>query len=103
MLPASAAERDHQVLKAAALILAYAGIHERLGAAEKPMHAVLLIEVFDDGSIPSGQRLEALFASGIRKAAAIEDESTAVTAFVLGHAVAMKRKTEDAHGERFCS
>src|SRR5579864_4751655 len=100
MLAASAAERDHQVLKTAPLILAHAGIHERLGAAEKLMHTFLMIEILDDGSILSGKRFEALFASGIRKTAAIENKSAAVAAFVLGQAFAMEREAENANGER---
>src|SRR5258706_9932114 len=60
------------------------------------MDAFLLIEVVDDRSVFAGESLEALFAAGIREAAAIEDEAAAIAAFVLGQAL-VKRKTENAH------
>jgi len=47
VLAAGAAERDHQILEAALLISADAGIHERQDAGEKLMHALLLLEIFD--------------------------------------------------------
>src|SRR5258708_1083396 len=62
------------------------------------MHAFLLIEVFDHRSVFAGERLEALVADGMWKAAAIEDEAAAISAFVLGQAL-VKGKTENAHDE----
>src|SRR5882724_6582380 len=62
------------------------------------MDAFLLIEVVDDRSVFAGESLEALFASGIREAAAIENEAAAIAAFVLRQAL-VKRKTENAHDE----
>src|ERR1700676_355912 len=59
------------------------------------MHGFLLVEVVDYRSVFSRKRLEALFAAGIREAAAIEHEAAAVAGIVLGQAL-MKRKAEDA-------
>ena len=98
MLAAGAAERDHQIFEATLLIVADARIHQRQDASEKLMHAFLLIEVVDHRGIFTRKCLKALFASGIREAAAIENESAAVAAFVLGQAL-VKRETENADGE----
>ena len=62
------------------------------------MHALLLIEIVDDGPVFSGEKLEAIFAPGIGQAAAIENESASITGFIFGQA-AMKRKTEDSHDQ----
>src|SRR6266478_686641 len=62
------------------------------------MHAFLLIEVVDDRSFFAGEGFEALFAAGIREAAAIEDEAAAISRFVLRQAL-VKRKTENPHDE----
>jgi len=48
MLAAGAPERHHQVLEAAALIRAHAGVHQRHCAGEKLAHALLLVEIVDD-------------------------------------------------------
>src|SRR6266436_5309971 len=98
MLAARTAERDHQILEAALLIIGDAGIHQRQDAGEKLVHGLLLIEIVDDRSVFAGERLEAFFASGIREAAAIENEAAAIAAFVLRQAL-VKRKTENAHDE----
>src|ERR1700692_4288040 len=98
MLAAGAAERDHQVLEAAALVFVNAGIHKRHHAGQKLMHALLLVEVIDDRRIFTGELLEALFASGIRQAAAIKNESAAISAFIFRHA-AVKRKRENSHSQ----
>ena len=50
------------------------------------MHALLLIEIVDHRRVFAGERFEALFASGIREAAAIENESAAVPGLVLRQA-----------------
>ena len=60
------------------------------------MHAFLLIEVVDHRRISARERLEALFASGVRQTAAIKNKSAAVPTVVLRQA-AMKRKTENAN------
>src|SRR5712671_1819129 len=100
MLPAGAAEGDHEVLKAALAITVDTGIHERHHAGKKLVHAFLLIEIVDYRRVLSGQRLEAFFAAGVRQAAAIEYESSAVSAFILRQAT-VKRKTENTHDEVF--
>src|SRR2546423_807485 len=98
MLPACAAERHHQIFEAALLIGGDACIHQRKNAGEKLVHAFLLIEVVDHRSIFPRQFLKALLASGIGKAAAIENKAPAVTAFVFRH-TAMKRKAENSHNK----
>src|SRR5205085_12408901 len=74
MLPACAAERHHQIFEAALLISGDACIHQRKNAGEKLVHAFLLIEIVDHRSIFPRQFLKALLASGIGKAAAIENK-----------------------------
>ena len=62
------------------------------------MNAFLLVEIVDDGSVFAGERFEAVFAAGIGKAAAVENETATVAGFVLGK-IAVKRKTENTHDE----
>src|SRR5271163_1079107 len=100
VLTAGAAERHHQVLEASPLIPAHAFIYQRHGATEKLMHALLLVEVVDYRRVFAGQGFEAFFSSGIREAAAIEDEATTVSRIVLRQA-SVKRKTENSHRQLF--
>src|SRR6266852_1555309 len=86
MLASRAAERDHQTLETATLIIADAGVHKGHNTSEKLMHALLLDEVVDYRDVLARQMLKALFASGIREAAAIENESAAMPGFVLRQA-----------------
>src|SRR5208337_4104523 len=86
MLTAGAPERHHQVLEAAAPISAHTRVHQRHDTGEKLLHALLLVEIVDDGCVFAGESLEALFASGIGEAAAIEDESAAIASLVLRQA-----------------
>src|ERR1019366_6773533 len=83
MLAAGAAERHHQVLEAATLIRAHACVHQRHDAGEKLVHALLPIEIVDYRRVFAGKGFEALFAPGIREAAAIENESAAIAGLVL--------------------
>src|SRR2546426_6977051 len=62
------------------------------------MHAFLLIEIVDDGSVLTGESFEALLAARIGEAAAIEDEAAAIPRIILRQAL-VKRKTENAHDE----
>src|SRR5213592_63468 len=94
MLAAGTAERNHQIFKAALLIVADAGIHKRKDAGEKLMHALLLIEIVDDRSVFTGESLEARFAARIGQAAAIKNEAATVAAFVLGQAAVKGRKRQ---------
>ncbi len=98
MLAARTAERDHQILEAALLIVGDAGIHQRKDAGEKLVHGFLLIEIVDDRRVLAGESLEALFAAGIGETAAIEHKAAAVAAFVLWQAL-VERKTENTHDE----
>jgi len=86
MLASGAAERHHQALKAATLIVAHASIHQRNNAGEELMHALLLVEILDHRRVFAREAAEALFASGIRDAASIEDESAAVPGIVFRQA-----------------
>src|SRR5207244_6534813 len=94
VLTPGAAEGDHQILEPPTLIIGHAGVHEQHDAGEILMHALLLVEIIDHRRIFSSQTLESILASGIGQAAAIEHESTAISAFVLRQS-AMKRETED--------
>src|SRR5207245_9246233 len=96
MLAAGTAEQNHQIFKAALLIVADAGIHKRKDAGEKLMHALLLSEIVDDRSVFTGESLEARFAARIGQAAAIKNEAATVAAVVLGQG-RVKGKTEKAH------
>ena len=58
MLSTRAAKRNHQILEAAALIFEHAGIHQRKGAGEKLVDALLLVEVLDHRSVLAGEGLE---------------------------------------------
>src|SRR5713226_842349 len=98
MLAAGAAERDHQVLEPALLIVGDAGIQQRKNTGEKLVHALLLIEIVDHRGVLAGKSFEALFAAGIGETAAIENEAAAIAAFVLRQ-VLVKGKTENAHDE----
>lgn len=62
------------------------------------MHAFLLVEIVDDGSVLAGQGFKALFTPRIGEAAAIEDEAAAVARIVRRQTL-MKRKTENADDE----
>src|SRR5712691_13363811 len=101
MLSAGAAERYHQALETAALVFAHAGVHQRHHTGQKLMHALLLIEIIDHGSVFTREQFKSLFASGIGQAAAIENESAAISALIIWHA-AMKRKRKYAHGKVIC-
>jgi hypothetical protein len=65
------------------LIAEDAGVDEGEDAGEELVDGFLLVEIVDDRSVLAGERLEALFATGIREAAAIENEAAAVAGFVL--------------------
>src|SRR5207302_10261622 len=78
MLAAGATERHHQVLEAATLISADTGVHQRHDAGEKLMHTLMLIEIVDYRRVFPSETFEALFASGIRETAAIENEAAAI-------------------------
>ena len=100
MLAAGATERHHKILEVPALVFGDAGVDERKRAREKLVNALLLVEIFDDGSVASGQSFEALFTAGIGQAATVEDEAAAVAAFVLGPA-AVKGKAENSDDQSF--
>src|SRR5215475_3694856 len=81
VLATGAAERDHQTLEAARLVIGDAGVHERINGREELVNAFLLVEIFHDRSVLAGELLEFFFATGIGEAAAIENETAAVAAF----------------------
>ena len=62
------------------------------------MDAFLLLKIFDNRRVASGEWLEALFPAGIRQAATVEDEASAVARFVARQ-IAVKRETENADDE----
>ena len=98
VLAAGAAERDHEAFEAAGLVVGDARVDERVNAGEELVDAFLLIEIFDDGRVPAGEFLEFFFAAGIGEAAAVEDETAAVSAVVFGK-FTVKRKTVYADDE----
>src|SRR6266850_2940548 len=100
MLAAGAAERNHQIFEAALLIAVDARIHQRQDAGEELMHAFLLIEIVDDRGVFAGESLEALFASRIREAAAIENEPAAISGLIFRQ-VLVKGKTENPNDQVF--
>src|SRR5215475_15322185 len=99
VLAARTAERDHEVLESAALVLLDAAIDQRENAREKLMHAFLLIQVLDDRRVASGESFELFLATGVGKTAAVENEAAAGSGLVFGPAT-VKREAENAHGER---
>ena len=90
MLAAGATERNHQALEAATPVLTHAGVHQRRNVGEKQMHALLLVQIIDHRRIFPGKRFESLFASGIRKTAAIENKAAAISGPVFRHAAPVK-------------
>ena len=98
MLAARAAEGNHQVFEAALLVIVDGGVHQGKHAREELVHALLLVKVIDDRGVFAGKGLEAFFAAGIGQAAAIKDESSAISRFILRQA-AMKGKTVNAHDQ----
>src|SRR3954470_24946674 len=62
------------------------------------MNALLLIQIFDNRSVFTGQGLKTFFSTRIGKAAAVENETAAVPRVVFGQA-AMEGKAEDADDE----
>src|SRR6266403_5062062 len=100
MLAAGAAKRNHHVFEAALLIAVDARIHQRQDAGEKLMHAFLLIEIVDHRGVFAGKSLEALFASRIREAAAIENEPAAISRFIFRR-ILVKGKTENPNDQVF--
>src|SRR3982075_296841 len=100
MLAAGAAERHHQTLEAPPLVVFHAGVHQRHHAGEELVNVLLLIKVIDHRGILAGESLEALFAPGIGQTPAIEDESAAISAVILGY-LPVKRETENAHHQAF--
>src|SRR6266446_5980816 len=77
MLAAGAAERNHQIFEAA-----------------------LLIEIVDHRGVFAGESLEALFASRIREAAAIENEPAPISRFIFRR-ILVKGKTENPNDQVF--
>src|ERR1700739_857277 len=75
MLAARASKSDHQVLEAAALVFMNARIHQRQAASEELVHAFLLIQIFDDRSVSSRERLEAFLAARVGEAAPATTQS----------------------------
>src|ERR1700688_2214336 len=99
VLAAGTAERNHQIFKAATLILANAGIDQRADVVKKLVRTFLLIEIFDDRRIFSGEALETLFPPGIGNAAAVEYEAAAISGLIFRYAAVVKRKTVYPHRE----
>src|SRR6267143_5640344 len=64
------------------------------------MHAFLLIEIVDHRGVFAGESLEALFASRIREAAAIENEPAAISRLIFRQ-VLVKGKTENPNDQVF--
>src|SRR5215471_7196056 len=60
-----------------------------------------MVKILDYLGVLAGKRFESFLASGVGQAASIENESTAVAAFVLRR-LKMKGKTEYPHDEFFC-
>src|ERR1700678_3947156 len=96
MLASSTTERHHQALKPAPLIFIHASIHKRHHACQKLMDALLLIQVLDHRSVPSGECFESFLPPRVWQATAVEDKTAAMPAIVFGHA-AMERETYNPH------
>src|ERR1017187_64044 len=85
VLASGAAEGDHEIFKAAALIAAHAGIRKRENVGQILVLAVLLIEIVDDRRVLACQHTELFFAPRIGKAPRVEDISAAVAGFIGGN------------------
>ncbi len=98
VLASGAAERDHEAFETARLVVADAGVHERINRSEKLVNAFLLVQIFDDRSVFAGEFLESFFTARIGEAATIEHESATIATFIFRQ-FAMKRKTADVEHE----
>jgi hypothetical protein len=98
MLAAGAAEGDHQAFETAGLIIGDACVNERVNGCKELVNVLLLVEIFDYGSVLAGKFFESFFTAGIRKASAVENEAAAIAAFVFGQ-FAVKGETADTHDE----
>src|SRR6185312_4658587 len=94
MLAASAAERNHQVPEATALVIAHAGIDQSRCMGQELMRALLLIKVFDHRSVFAGEILETLFAAWIGNSASVKNKSAAIACFIARRSTLMERKAE---------
>ena len=100
MLASGTAERHHQVLKPAPLIIIHARVYQRNNVGHELMHTLLLIKKIDHRHIFSSERFESLLAPRIRDAARIENKPSAMPALVFRQSP-MKRKTENPHRDMF--
>src|SRR5690349_17115641 len=75
MLPASAAERYHQVLEPTLLIIADAAIDKRSRIGNKLLHAFQMAEIVDHRLVFPRKGLESLLASRVGKSAGIKDKA----------------------------
>src|SRR5262249_28406110 len=78
--------RNHQADEAAAAVLLDAGVNQRLGVLDEPLHALDVLKVGDDGLIFPGEGFVLLLAAGVGQGAGIEDEASTVAAVVFRHA-----------------
>jgi len=97
VLAAGAAEGDHEVFEASALVAGDAAIYEGEDAGQVLLHTLLAAEVVDDRLVFAGEGLEAIFAAGVGEAAGVKDEAAAVAGLV-GGGLAMEAEAEDADG-----
>ena len=63
--------------------------------SQKLVRTFLLVKVFDDGRVFSGQVLKTLLSSGIGYAASIENETSSITALVFRGTALMEGEAED--------
>src|SRR6267143_3142558 len=64
------------------------------------MHAFLLVEIVDHRGVSAGESFEALFASRIREAAAIENEPAAISRLIFRQ-ILVKGKTKNPNDQVF--
>ena len=99
MLATRAAERDRQMFEPARLVAGNRDVDHATNRVQELLDARLVAQVSDDRFIPTGQRPASFEPARIRKAPAVEHESTAVAPFV--DRIAARRITErrDVHRE----
>ena len=98
MLPARAAEREHEVGEAALQIAAHVGIGEAIHAVEKYENFPIVFKELNHRLVAAREFFVRLVSPGVVRAAAVEHVAAAVAAFVLRNAFFIT-ETEHAHHE----
>lgn len=99
MLSASTSKGDHQVVEMTFQVIVDALAHEAFHVFQKQVGLRLLVQVFDDLPVATCFGLELWLTARVGQSSAIEHETSAVAAEVVGITFP-KRETVDGDSER---